>query len=149
MMERRVIMKALLGSAIIGTLLISPAAMYNIQPHSIILRKGRALARLSKQYKSDSQDQLRILITAQTDELLGYMLDRFTGHIPVDDVQLVFKKKDSSFLSDDNLPHVVDTVIPLGVMRELIHEHQLPVNVHETPNWGRFAIRYKAVLSQA
>jgi len=148
-LRRRAFLKDLLVSAAMGVLLTKPSLAASDQdPVQVCLSKARILASRAKSYEINPTKEDRILNTKMADELLGLMLKTFKKDFTHDDVRKIFYKDNSILTTDDNLCGLVSGVIPVGIMRELMHDYHLSIHHDQCLNWAAFTARYAESLKQ-
>lgn len=150
MPTRRAMLQGLIGAALLGGLLTTPVPAVAGDPryHAIIAQAQRLIA-LGHADAATTDRALRAEITALTDQLLGTMLDQFDGPIDPAQMQAVFAPRDGSLWSDHELAACADAVVPVSVMRELIHVHHLWFRPGQCGHWPRFAARYQDAIQRA
>lgn len=101
---------------------------------------------LEKQHIVRFQDAINM----KADTLLCYLLDYFHGAVTEVDVRNIFELSENfGAMDSQTLSQIPGKLLPVLVMRVLLHRHLLPMNPGECVNWERFMDRYGAAISAA
>ncbi|RYD64855.1 MAG: hypothetical protein EOP83_08765 [Verrucomicrobiaceae bacterium] len=83
----------------------------------------------------------KAVVDIKTEELVEVLLDNFSGDIDATKLPEVFSAG-TSRLDHTNLLAVPDAMVPIAVMRELLHTHKVMFNPKNVSNWKAFVQRF-------
>lgn len=86
------------------------------------------------------------------DDLMGYMMDHFTPTGSDAERQAITALFRDPISSDDITkipPVILETIIPVAIMRELIGTHKAQFDVDKVPSWDRFVEVYQKLILYA
>lgn len=83
----------------------------------------------------------RAVMTDMTDELIGFMLERFPPGAMVDEVHAIFRSPD-----DVDVSSLRPETVPVAIIHDLIARHGVELDIHRMKHWAAYVSRYKAVV---
>lgn len=143
-------LSALLVATASGGLISMDHAAITADKYSMAVCKAREVAELNKSYGHDPKPDLLACLTTKFDGLLGFLLSSFRSEPTADDVHAVMHNRTGvDALSADQVARLAEGVVPVAIVRELIKEHQIAMNVRALTNWRPFLSRYKSQVMAA
>lgn len=83
----------------------------------------------------------KAVVDIKTEELVEVLLDQFNGAIDPNKLPEMFKEG-ASRLDRDTLLMIPDAMVPIAVMREVLHTHKVMFNPKNVSNWSTFVKRF-------
>jgi hypothetical protein len=83
----------------------------------------------------------KAVVDIKTEELVEVLLDQFSGTIDPSKLAEMFNEG-ASRLDTDTLQRVPDAMVPIAVMREVLHTHKVMFNPKNVSNWSMFVKRF-------
>ncbi|KQO43053.1 hypothetical protein [Methylobacterium sp. Leaf85] len=94
----------------------------------------------------DKSTSTRAVVDLKLEKLIELLMDNFHGELDADQVNRVFDAKTSA-LRHHELAEVPEAIVPVAVMREVLHTHKVMFDPRNVANWGSFAGRFGRVIT--
>lgn len=133
-----------------GNLLINPDSSLSANKYAVAVIKAREVVSLHERYvqsrKSDVLDRLMM----KFDHLLGFLISQF-GLVPSpDEIRVVLNNVETiDALNEDVLGEMSDGVVPIALVREIVHKHRVLVDPRRLEHWAVFVSRYEISILHA
>lgn len=80
-------------------------------------------------------------VDLSTEELIEYLLEHFEGTVDPTQVPAIFKAG-TYRLEPRGLEDIPEPMVPVAVMREILHTHKVMFNPKNVSNWKEFVKRF-------
>jgi hypothetical protein len=90
----------------------------------------------------------KAVVDIKTEELIAILLENFQGTIEADRLAQVFNSG-VSYLEYEELLNVPDPMVPVAVMREVLHKNKVTFNPKNVANWREFVMRFGRYIMSA
>lgn len=153
MATRRKFLVNIIKAALAGTALVIAGNAFAGTPEDKYVKLVDLQLKLIDNWKvlnssNDTKPDAWKIITPKFDDLLSFMHTNFTAGSEVTDEvrhqvsQLFYNRDYVDSLDEQALRTLIEFVVPVAVMRNLLHRHRIMFNPKETSQWDVFFNRY-------
>lgn len=120
------------------------------QAAALLAKTKRFYAQRPVARSSDTLKALRREIAADTDVMLDFMMKSFPGKADKGRLSdLLGQGSEIDVVAGDCEVDEDPALLPVAIMRELLHRHRMPLDTKSMVNFRRFSERYASVLMAA
>lgn len=83
----------------------------------------------------------KAVVDIKAEELIEVLLEQFSGDIDQDRLIEIFNGK-TSLLDPMVMREIPESMVPVAVMREVLHVHKVMFNPKNVTNWSVFVMRF-------
>lgn len=147
---RRAILAAFVGAALSGSLLsASPALASGEWRYTEAVRLAHDVLRLADAHRTPGKRWSTPApeVNGAVDRLLTHLLTEFPGVPASGDARAILVASgDLGALDETRLSRMVDSLVPVAILREIVRTHGVGFNASTCPGYGAFATRYASAL---